>query len=310
MPISERAVEPATETGSHPAGQAGARSTGTLDALDEQLLGLDALDLPGFKRASRWRKTWGAAWPKLAAVVLGLAIWQLIASSGWKPSYLFPGPGTVFSHVWDDRHSLGSGVLTTLRRAAEFYALALLIGTVIAIVATRARAVRAATVPLATGLQSMPSVAWVPIAILLFGVRSQAILFVTLAGSIPAVVLGTVSALDSVPQILVRAGDALGAKGIALYRHVLLPAALPGYLSGARQAWAFAWRSLMAGELIVSAKGTTSLGQLLSAYQDQSLAADVLAVMLAILAVGLLMDGLVFSRLEQIALRRRGLLTD
>lgn len=276
-------------------------------SLDQQLLGLDALDLPGFRRAARWRRAWRTVWPKLAAVGLGLAIWQLVASSGWKPSYLLPGPGTVFRHVWEDRHPLGSGLLTTLRRAAEYYALALAAGTVAAVLVSRVRQVREAIVPLATGLQSMPSVAWVPIAILLFGVRSSAILFVTLAGSIPAVVLGTVSALDSVPQILVRAGDALGAKGIALYRHVLLPAALPGYLSGARQAWAFAWRSLMAGELIVSAKGTTSLGQLLSAYQDQSLAADVLAVMLAILAVGLLMDGLVFSRLERLALRRRGL---
>ncbi|HEX4865311.1 MAG TPA: ABC transporter permease subunit, partial [Acidimicrobiales bacterium] len=214
--------------------------------LDERLLGLDALDLPGSRRSSRWRRAWRAVWPKLAAIALGVAIWQLVASSGWKPSYLLPGPGTVFSHVWDDRHALGSGLLTTLRRAAEYYSLSLATGTVIAILASRSRAVRAALVPLATGLQSMPSVAWVPIAILLFGVRSSAILFVTLAGSIPAVVLGTVSALDSVPQILVRAGDALGAKGISLYRHILLPAALPGYLSGARQAWAFAWRSLMA----------------------------------------------------------------
>lgn len=275
--------------------------------LDEQILGLDALDLPGFGGTSKWRKAWHAAWPKLAALVLGLAVWQLIVSSGWKPTYLLPGPATVFRHVWDDRHALFSGLLTTLQRAVEYYALALLVGTAIAVFASRARALREAIVPLATGLQSMPSVAWVPIAILLFGVRSQAILFVTLAGSIPAVVLGTVSALDSVPPILIRAGDALGAKGMAMYRHVLLPAALPGYLSGARQAWAFAWRSLMAGELIVTAKGTTSLGQLLGAYQDQSLAADVLAVMLAILAVGLLMDGLVFSRLEQLALRRRGL---
>jgi len=275
--------------------------------LDDRILGLDALDLPGFRRTSKWHRAWQAAWPKLAAVVLGLAVWQLIVSSGWKPTYLLPGPATVFRHVWDDRHALSSGLLTTLRRAVEYYALALLAGTAIAVFASRARALREAIVPLSTGLQSMPSVAWVPIAILLFGVKAQAILFVTLAGSIPAVVLGTVSALDSVPPILVRAGDVLGAKGMAMYRHVLLPAALPGYLSGTRQAWAFAWRSLMAGELIVSAKGTTSLGQLLSAYQDQSLAADVLAVMLAILAVGLLMDGLVFSRLEQLALRRRGL---
>ena len=283
-----------------------------LDAssLDQRLLDLDELDLFGAGGATRLRRTWRAVWPKLAAIAVGLAIWQLVASSGWKPSYLLPGPRTVFRHVWDDRHPLGSGLLTTLGRAVEFYALALGAGTLVAMLATRARAARQALVPLATGLQSMPSVAWVPIAILLFGVRSSAILFVTLAGSIPAVVLGTVAAIDSVPRILVRAGDALGAKGFALYRHVLLPAALPGYLSGARQAWAFAWRSLMAGELIVSAKGASSLGQLLGAYQDQSLAADVLAVMIAILAVGLLMDGLVFSRLEQLTLRRRGLAGD
>jgi NitT/TauT family transport system permease protein len=100
----------------------------------------------------------------------------------------------------------------------------------------------------------------------------------------------------------------LGARGVDRYRHVILPAALPGYVAGMRQAWAFAWRSLMAGELIVPAHGSSSLGQLLNAYQDQSLAADVLAIMVAILVVGLLMDSLVFSRLERTVLERRGLL--
>lgn len=277
------------------------------DVLQRQLAGLDALELPVTSKPSRVLRTWTAAWPKIAAAAIGLLGWQLVVWGGWKPTYLLPGPVTVFHHLWTDRHPLSSGVLTTLRRAVEYYSAALVVGTVIAWGATRLRPVRDTLVPLATGLQSMPSVAWVPIAILLFGVKPQAILFVTVAGSIPAVVIGTTAAVDAVPPILLQVGDVLGAKGLTRFRYIVFPAALPGYVAGMRQAWAFAWRSLMAGELIVAAHGTQSLGQLLSAYQDQSLASDVLAVMLAILTVGLLMDGLVFSRLERSVLERRGL---
>ena len=134
-----------------------------------------------------------------------------------------------------------------------------------------------------------------PIAILLFGIKPEAVLFVTLAGSIPAVIVGTVAAIDTIPPILLQAGDVLGARGDKWYVYVVLPAALPAYIAGVRQAWAFAWRSLMAGRADRAGHGSTSLGQLLSNYQDQSLAADVLAVMMAILAIGLLMDAVVFS---------------
>ena len=279
-------------------------ATGT-DLLQRQLAGLDALELPVNPRRSRAGRTWAAVWPKIAAAAIGLLAWQLTVWAGWKPTYLLPGPFTVFHHLWADRHPVSSGVLTTLRRAVEYYATALVIGTVVAWAITRLRAVRDTVVPLATGLQSMPSVAWVPIAILLFGLNPGAILFVTIAGSVPAVIIGTVAAIDAVPPVLLRAGDVMGAKGLNRFRYVVFPAALPGYVAGMRQAWAFAWRSLMAGELLVHS--SQSLGQLLNAYQDQSLAADVLAVMLAILAVGLLMDGLVFSRLERAVLVRRGL---
>ena len=280
-----------------------------VDRLDRELDGLDQLESFLPRMPSRARRVWAATWPKLAAAVIGLALWQLIVWSGWKPTYLLPGPATVFHHLWEDRHPVLSGVGTTIRRAIEYYAIALAAGTLVAIAITRIRVVRTAVSPLVTGLQTMPSVAWVPIAILLFGIKPQAILFVTLAGSIPAVIVGTVAAIDAVPPLLLRAGHMLGARGIGRYRYVVLPAALPGYVAGMRQAWAFAWRSLMAGELIVPGHGATSLGQLLSAYQDQSLAADVLAIMVAILAVGLVMDTLVFSRLERIVLERRGLLT-
>jgi NitT/TauT family transport system permease protein len=245
----------------------------------------------------------------LAAIAIGLGLWQIVVWSGWKPTYLLPGPATVFHHMWQDRHELLSGTATTLRQAVEYFAVAVATGTLLAIAISRVRAVRTAVFPLVTGLQAMPSVAWVPIAILLFGIKSEAILFVTLAGSIPAMIVGTVAAIDTIPPILLQAGEVLGARGVDRYRHIVLPAALPGYIAGMRQAWAFAWRSLMAGELIVPAHGSNSLGQLLSAYQDQSLAADVLGVMVAILAVGLLIDTVVFSRVERVVLERRGLLT-
>ena len=277
------------------------------DGLERHLSGLDALELPTQTGPSRLGRALSAAWPKLAAAAFALLVWQTVVWAGWKPGYLLPGPFTVVHHLWADRHPVASGVLTTLRRAVEYYGSALITGTVAAWAATRWRPLRDMAVPLTTGLQSMPSVAWVPIGILLFGVKPEAILFVTLAGSVPAVIIGTIAAIDAVPPILLHAGAVMGARGLNRFRYIVFPAALPGYIAGMRQAWAFAWRSLMAGELIVAAHGTQSLGQLLSAYQDQSLAADVLAVMLAILAVGLLMDGLVFSRLEQAVLVRRGL---
>jgi NitT/TauT family transport system permease protein len=278
-----------------------------VDRLDQELSGLDQLELSLPKPPSRAHRIWSAVWPKLAAIVIGLGLWQIVVWSGWKPSYLFPSPATVIHHLWEDRHAVISGILTTLRQAVLYFALALATGTLIGIAITRVNAVRVAVTPLVTGLQSMPSVAWVPIAILLFGIKPEAVLFVTLAGSIPAVIVGTVAAIDTIPPILLQAGDVLGARGVRRYVYVVLPAALPAYIAGVRQAWAFAWRSLMAGELIVPGHGSTSLGQLLSNYQDQSLAADVLAVMMAILAVGLLMDAVVFSRIERIVLERRGL---
>jgi NitT/TauT family transport system permease protein len=231
-----------------------------VDRLDRELEGLDQLELDLPRARSRRRRVWSAVWPKLAAAGIGIGLWQLVYWSGWKPAYLLPSPFTVFHTMWTDHHALISGVSTTLRRAVEYYAAAVAIGTLVAIALTRVQAVRTAVSPLVTGLQSMPSVAWVPMAILLFGLKPEAILFVTLAGSIPAVIIGTVAAIDTVPPVLLQAGHILGARGINRYRHVVLPAALPGYTAGLRQGWAFAWRSLMAGELIVPAHGSSSLG--------------------------------------------------
>lgn len=209
--------------------------------------------------------------------------------------------------TFDDRHQVGSGALTTLGHAVTFYLLALAIGTVLAVVITRWKTLRTAVSPLITGLQTMPSVAWVPFAILTFGLSTRAILFVTVLGTAPAITIGAISGIDTVPPSLLRAGYLLGARGINWYRYIVLPAALPGYVAGMKQGWAFAWRSLMAAELIAIVHGSESLGQLLSNYQDQSQSADMMATMVVILVIGLVLDTLVFSRLERIVLTRRGL---
>ena len=278
------------------------------DVLDLELEGLDRLELDLPSPPSRARCVLDATWPKLAAIAVGLALWEAVVLSGWKPTYVLPGPGAAFSELWTARGVLGSGALTTLQRAVEFYLISLLIGTVLAAAISRVATLRTAVSPLLTGLQTMPNVAWVPFAIIVWGSGTvRPIMFVAVIGTVPAITIGTLSAIDAVPPLLLRAGDVLGARGLNRYRHVVLPAAMPGYVAGMRQGWAFLWRALMAGELIAQVPGSHSLGQLLSSYQDLSQMAGVLAAMLVILAIGLLMDTLVFTRLEAAVLRRRGL---
>jgi NitT/TauT family transport system permease protein len=281
-----------------------------LARLEDDLAGLDALELHEGTRESRARRIWAATWPKLGAVALGLAIWQVVVWSGWKPTYLFPGPGKVFGELWEITKdgTLGEALLRTMRRAAQGYVLAVLIGTVIGTLVARVKVLRAAFGSLITGIQTMPSVAWVPWSILLFRLSESAILFVTVLGAAPAVANGVISGTDQIPPLLLRAGRVLGAKGLAAYRYVVLPASLPGFVGGLKQGWAFAWRSLMAGEIIVLVAGQPSIGNLLEINRGLSRSAGVMAIMLVILFTGILVDALVFNTLERRVRRRWGLL--
>lgn len=278
-----------------------------LTDLDEDLAGLDALELAARSEVSRLSRVWRATWPKLGAIVLGLLGWQLVVWSGWKPEYLFPGPGEVFGtlrDMWTDG-TLLPAIGETMRLAVVGYLLAVVIGTVLGLAVARVRVLRAAVGSLITGLQTMPSVAWVPWAILLFKISDGAILFVTVMGATPAVANGLISGTDQIPPIYYRAGRVLGARGLATYRHVVLPGAFPGFVAGLKQGWAFAWRSLMAGEIITAM--ATNVGGLLQIERGLSHADGVLAVMLVILFIGILVDALVFSTIERAVARRWGL---
>src|SRR5438309_2183605 len=248
-------------------------------------------------------------WPKLAAVALGLGIWQVVVWSGWKPDYVLPGPLPVLQRLAQDlsRPDFYIGVGVTLRRAFTGYAIAVLIGSAVGLLVARVPIVRKAVGHAILGLQSMPSIAWFPLAILLFQLTEGAILFVVILGAAPAVTVGLLHGVDHVQPLLVRVGRVMGARGLGLYRYVILPAALPGFVSGLKQGWAFAWRSLMAGEIIGVVSHVPSLGQQLQVARDFADAEQLLALMIVIFVIGVVVD-LAFGFADRSIRRRWGLL--
>jgi len=273
---------------------------------ESEIRGHDALDL-GSTSPPRAHAVWRAGWPKLAALAIALGLWQLVAISGWRESYVLPGPVSVLVELG---HQLSvptfwAAVGVTLTRGVVGFVLASVLGLGLGVLVARSRILRAAIGSLITGLQTMPSIAWFPLAILLFQLSEQAILFVILIGAAPSIANGVINGVDYVPALLVRAGRNVGASGLSLYRHVVLPAALPSIVSGLKQGWAFAWRSLLAGELMVSIANRPSLGQFLNQSRELSDTAYMIALMIAILTIGIAVDA-VFSTIDRGIRRRRG----
>ena len=261
-------------------------------------------------RKSGARRAWAWSWPKLLAIAIVFAIWQIVYWSGWRPAYVFPSPLETFAELGEMIRTgrFWSALGTTLSRAAIGFGAALVVGTAIGILVARLTPLRLAVGSLITGLQTMPSIAWFPFAILLFGLNEQAILFVVILGAAPSIANGVISGIDHVPPAFSRLGRVLGAGPVSMYRDIVLPAALPTYVSGLTQGWAFAWRSLMAGELLVIIAEKPSLGAQLEFARQFSQASTLLATMIVILVVGMLVDGL-FSYASRSLRRSRGLET-
>jgi NitT/TauT family transport system permease protein len=253
-------------------------------------------------------RLWSWLWPKLGAVALFLAVWQVVVWSGWRPDYVLPGPVPVFQRLGQDlgQPDFYAGVAVTMRRAFLGYAIAVVIGSALGLLVARVPIVRKAVGHAILGLQSMPSIAWFPLAILLFQLTEGAILFVVILGAAPAVASGLLSGVDHVQPLLVRVGRVMGARGLRLYRYVILPAALPGFVGGLKQGWAFAWRSLMAGEIIGVVSNKVSLGQELQVARDFADAQQLLALMIVIFVIGVAVD-LAFGFADRAIRRRWGL---
>ncbi|MFG2164020.1 ABC transporter permease [Micromonospora chersina] len=277
---------------------------------DAEISGLDALEIAGREKApSRLRRVWSATWPKLAALALAVALWQAVVWTGWKDPWALPGPVVVFEDLghYVASPALWHGLATTARRAAVGFAAAVAVGLLLGLAVARVKVLRAALGSMITALQTMPSIAWFPLAILLFQLSEQAIFFVVVLGAAPSVANGVIHGVDYVPPLLVRAGRNLGARGLNLYRYVIAPAALPAIVAGLKQGWAFAWRSLMAGELLVVIATRTSIGAQLTYARELSEAPRLMAIMIVILVVGLLVDA-AFGAADKAIRRRWGVL--
>lgn len=244
--------------------------------------------------------------PPLIAVVLVLVLWEIIYLSGWRPHYVLPSPLQVLERLMsllgDAKFWLG--VSTTMTRAGVGFGISVLIGTVVGLLVSQSRILREALGSLITGMQTMPSIAWFPFAILIFGLTENAILFVVLLGAAPSIANGLISGVDEIPRPLLRNAQSMGATGLRLYRYVVMPAALPAYVSGLKQGWAFAWRSLMAGELLVIIASRPSLGASLQFFREFSDTTGLMAIMMVILLVGMGVDQIFTALSKQLQLRR------
>jgi NitT/TauT family transport system permease protein len=287
-----------------------AERSASVPAYAERLAWLEATDTqpsPDQRGRRLAARAWAALWPKVLAIVIVLAVWQLIHLSGWKKE-IFPAPGPTLANLWDQLQTglLWHAIATTVQRAIIGFGLAVVIGAVIGALVSRIAPLRAAVGSLITGLQTMPSIAWFPFAIILFGITTTAILFVIVLGAAPSIANGLIAGVDYTPPLLLRAGKMMGLRRLSLYRYLILPASLPAFVAGLRQGWAFAWRSLMAGELLVIIANQPSLGVLLSTYQDQADMESVTAIIIVILVLGIIVHTL-FSLADRAIRRRWGL---
>src|SRR6202163_1056617 len=254
-------------------------------------------------------RAWSWLWPKLAAIALVLAAWQATVWSGWQPDYVLPGPAPVFQRLAQDLRdsNFDLGIAITMRRAFSGYAIAVAIGSVAGILIARIVVLRRAIGSAIFGLQSMPSIVWFPVAWLLFGINEKAVFFVVILGAAPSIAGGLLSGVDHVQPLLIRVGRVMGARGIGLYRHVILPAALPSFVGGLKQGWAFAWRSLMAGEIIGIASHQFGIGFQIQVARDFADAEQLLAIIIVIFTIGVVIDAC-FGVLDREIRRRWGLL--
>ena len=243
---------------------------------------------------------------KIAFYVILVVVWQIVASANIWPNNIFPSPlevGEDLVYTAADG-SLFYGIGTSLIRLMIGLAIAISGGIVLGIFMARVETVNQTIGSLVLGLQSVPSIAWVPLAILWFGLTDVGIIFVTAIGAVFAVTINTYTGVKNIDPNYIAAARNMGAKGTQLITNVLIPAAFPYMISGFKQGWAFAWRGVIGAELLFSFLG---LGFLLNVGRQLNDVSQVIAIMIVIMATGILIDEFVFKRLENKVMSRWGL---
>jgi len=243
---------------------------------------------------------------KIAFYIIIVAIWQVVSMSNVWPNNIFPSPYEVGEDLVFTAAdgSLFYGIGTSILRLLVGLAIAIGGGVVLGIFMARVEVVNQTIGSLVLGLQSIPSVAWVPLGILWFGLTDAGIIFVTAIGAIFAVTINTYTGVKNINPHFIEAARNMGAKGTQLVTAVLIPAAFPYMISGFKQGWAFAWRGVIGAELLFSFLG---LGFLLNVGRQLNDVSQVIAIMLVIMFIGVLIDGIIFKRLEDKVMSRWGL---
>lgn len=229
-------------------------------------------------------------------------IWELVYKLGvdvlsiWK-SYTFPSPIDVFKSLYflAIDNTLAIAVSASMKRLIVGYLLSVVIGLSLGLFIVRYKYIGENIKALLLGLQTLPSICWLPFAILWFGLSEKTIIFVIAMGSIFAISIATEGAISNVYPLYIKAAKTMGAKGLKLYLNVVIPASLPSIVAGMKQGWSFAWRALMAGEMLAVTKG---LGQVLMVGRDLADISQVVAVMIVIIVIGLFLDNIVFGKIE------------
>lgn len=235
-----------------------------------------------------------------------LAVWQLLYKMGIKEAYLFPSPFEVLETLKQGiaDKSILIAIYTSMLRIAKGYLIALAVGLPLGVLIARVKLLKNTVGTLVCGLQPLPSICWLPLAVLWIGLKEEAIIFIILIGATFSITTATEAGVRNVPPLFIRAARTMGARGWRVYTDVLLPAALPTVITGMKLAWAFAWRALMAGELLSSGVG---LGQVLMFGRDLNDMSMVISVMIIIALLGVIIDKFIFSNLEFRVRRKWGL---
>ena len=236
-----------------------------------------------------------------------IGIWQLVYILGIWPQVSMPSPAMVaesFAGLLQD-FTLIKSIGMTMYRLVIAFTISIIIGISVGLVMVKIPGFGKTMSSFAVGLQSFPSIAWVPFAILLIGLNDFAIFFVVIMSSVFSVMMSTYSGIRNIPPLYIHASRNMGARGFSLFRYVMIPAATPSLLVGIKQAWSFAWHALIGAEILIAA--AVGLGHILLVGREFQLMDQIIASMISIFAIGLLFDRIMFSKLEDKVRDRWGL---
>ncbi len=240
-------------------------------------------------------------------IALIIFVWWLVTATGWVDPYKLPAPGTVLhtlASLFTDR-ALADDLWATVLRLLEGWAIGVVAGVLLGVLTGARPFLEDGIRPVIAGLQAVPTIAFLPLFILWFGFNGTAVLAITAFGTFKPMAIATYGAMHQINPTLLMAGRAMGARGLFMQRTLIFPAIVPNLVTGLKMSWAFAWRALMAAEIVVT--GAQGLGGVLELGREIGAIDVVMAVIIVILVVGLVTEQLVFTRLERWVNRRWGL---